>query len=212
VMPAHKGFVWIRALFRGRAAHGSRPEIGVDAVRHAALYVAELDPLAARLADREPHPLLGRPSLHAGTIRGGSTPSVYAEECEVVLERRVLPGEREADVEREFRDALESLRLRVPEVRATLERPLSRSGTEVPADSPLVRGLLGAAAAEGVAPRVEGMTAWVDAALLNEVGVPAVCFGPGSIAQAHSADEWAPVEEIERCAAVLRRFAREFLG
>ena len=60
--------------------------------------------------------------------------------------------------------------------------------------------------------RVEGMTAWVDAALLNEAGIPAVCFGPGSISKAHSADEWAPVDEIERCARILERFGRDFLA
>jgi acetylornithine deacetylase len=212
VMPAHKGFVWVRVVFHGRAAHGSRPDIGVDAVRHAALYVAALDGLARKLAAGPSHPLLGRPSFHVGTIAGGSAPSVYPELCEVVLERRMLPGEDEADVEREFLGVLEALREHVAEVDATLERTLARPGTEVGAGTPLVRGLLAAAAAEGVEPRVEGMTAWVDAALLNEAGVPAVCFGPGSIAKAHSADEWAPVEEIERCARILERFGRDFLA
>jgi acetylornithine deacetylase len=212
VMPAHKGFVWLRVVFRGRAAHGSRPDVGIDAVRHAALYVAALDGLAQKLAGTPPHPLLGRPSFHVGTIQGGSAPSVYPGSCEVVLERRMLPGEDDADVEREFLAVLNALKEHVPEVDATLERTLSRPGTEVGVGAPLVRGLLGAAAAEGVEPRVEGMTAWVDAALLNEVGIPAVCFGPGSIAKAHSADEWAPVSEIEGCARILERFGRDFLG
>ena len=88
VMPAHKGFVWLRAVFRGRAAHGSRPEVGIDAVRHAALYVAALEGLAQKLASTPPHPLLGRPSFHVGTIQGGAAASVYPESCEVVLERR----------------------------------------------------------------------------------------------------------------------------
>jgi acetylornithine deacetylase len=212
VMPAHKGFVWLKAVFRGRAAHGSRPDVGIDAVRHAALYIAELDGLASKLAAKPSHPLLGLPSFHVGTIQGGSAPSVYPESCEVVLERRMLPGEDEVDVEREFRGVLKALQGQVPEVHATLERTLARPGTEVAAGTPLVRGLLEAAAAEGVAPRVEGMTAGVDAALLNEAGLPAVCFGPGSISKAHSADEWAPLDEIERCARILERFGRDFLG
>jgi acetylornithine deacetylase len=211
VMPAHKGFVWLSVVFRGRAAHGSRPDVGIDAVRHAALYVAALDSVAQKLASAAPHPLLGRPSFHVGTIQGGSAPSVYPESCEVVLERRTLPGETNATIEREFQGVLDTLLKRLPELDATLQPTLARPGTEVPSDAPLVRGLLAAARAEGVEPRVEGMTAWVDAALLNEAGVPAVCFGPGSIAQAHSADEWAPVDEIERCARILERFGREFL-
>jgi acetylornithine deacetylase len=212
VMPAHKGFVWLRVRFRGRAAHGSRPDLGIDAARHAALYVAALDRLDDRLAATPPHPLLGRPSFHVGTIQGGSAPSVYPESCEVVLERRTLPGEDEADVERDFVALLDALREAVPDVDATLERTLSRPGTEVAPGTHLVRGLLAAARQEGAEPQVEGMSAWVDAALLNEAGIPAVCFGPGSIARAHSADEWAPVDEIERCARILERFGREFLA
>jgi acetylornithine deacetylase len=211
VMPAHKGFVWIRGLFRGRAAHGSRPDLGIDAIQHAAMYMTALDALAERLARTPAHPLLGRPSFHVGTIRGGSSPSVYPELCEVVFERRTLPGEREADVEQEFRSVLESVLASQNRLDALLEMTLARPGTEVPVSTPLVQGLLAAAAAEGVEPRVEGMTAWVDAALLNEAGVPAVCFGPGSIARAHTADEWAPIDEIERCARILERFARAFL-
>jgi len=211
VMPAHKGFVWLRAVFRGLAAHGSRPDVGIDAVRHAALYIAALDGLAARLAGVTPHPLLGLPSFHVGTIQGGSAPSVYPEQCEVVLERRTLPGEDLDLVEREFGEVLGELGRTEPALDALLELGLSRPGSEVARDAPLVRGLLDAAAAEGVERRVEGMSAWVDGAYLNEAGIPAVCFGPGSIAQAHSADEWAPTDEIERCARTLERFTRTFL-
>jgi acetylornithine deacetylase len=89
-------------------------------------------------------------------------------------------------------------------LRMTLERP----GTEVPVESDLVQGLIDAAANEGTPAPVEGMTAWVDAAFLNEAGVPAVCYGPGSIEQAHTLDEWIDVEEIRTCARVLERFAR----
>ena len=74
-----------------------------------------------------------------------------------------------------------------------------------------MEGLLAACAGEGVDSSVTGMTAWVDAAFLNEAGTPAVCFGPGSIAQAHSADEWIDTSEIVTCAAVLERFSSAFL-
>ena len=84
--------------------------------------------------------------------------------------------------------------------------------TEVPEASDLVQGLLSAMEAEGLERRVEAMTAWVDAAFLNEAGIPAVCFGPGSIAHAHSAKEWVLVQELEMGARILTRFAREFLA
>jgi acetylornithine deacetylase len=208
VMPAHKGFVWIHARFRGRAAHGSRPDLGVDAIRHAALYVAALDDYARWLGDMPAHPLLGNPSLHAGTIRGGTAESVYPDRCDLVLERRTMPGETADDVVRELEVLLAELRAREPAVDAALEATLARPGTEVPAEAELVRGLLAAGARHGVAPVVEGMSAWVDAALLNEAGIPAVCYGPGSIDQAHTADEWIDIDEITTCADVLETFAR----
>ena len=211
VMPAHKGFVWIEAAFRGRAAHGSRPHEGVDAIEHAARYLTALGALRRRLRAQEPHPLLGHGSFHAGTIDGGSAPSVYPDACRLVLERRTLPGESAADVMEEFQTVLDELTAEVLELDAKLSRGLARPATEVPNDSPLVAGLLAASVAEGVHPVLAGMTAWVDAAFLNEAGTPAICFGPGSIAQAHSADEWIDPSEIVTCAAVLERFSRDYL-
>jgi acetylornithine deacetylase/succinyl-diaminopimelate desuccinylase-like protein len=89
---------------------------------------------------------------------------------------------------------------------------LARPGTEVPQESVLVQGLLGAARAHGAPGRVEGMTAWVDAAFLNEAGIAAVCYGPGDIAQAHTADEWVDASEVALCADVLETFARGLAG
>jgi acetylornithine deacetylase len=208
VMPAHKGFVWIRAAFQGRAAHGSRPELGVDAVRHAGLYLAGLDSYAAKLRDRPAHPLLGYGSFHAGTIDGGSAESVYPERCDLLLERRTMPGESTVTVVREFQDVLDRLAALEPTVSATLQMTLDRPGTEVPEGSRLVQGLLAAGEGLSLPRKVEGMTAWVDAAFLNEAGIPAVCYGPGDIAQAHSADEWIDTRQIDLCADVLERFAR----
>lgn len=211
VMPAHKGFIWVEAAFQGRAAHGSRPEVGVDAIEHAGLYLAALGVLRSRLRTGEPHPLLGYGSFHAGTIRGGSAPSVYPDTCRLVLERRTLPGEDTDRVIADFQDVLDDLRAAVPELDAKLTQELVRPASEVPSGSPLVRGLSAACAGEGVEPTVAGMTAWVEAAFLNQAGTPAVCFGPGSIAQAHSVDEWIDPAEIGLCAAVLERFSRGFL-
>lgn len=210
VMPAHKGFVWVELLFRGRAAHGSRPEVGVDAIRHAALYLASLDGYQARLLEGGSHPLLGHGSLHAGTIEGGSAPSVYPAECRLVLERRTLPDEDPGRVVEDLRALAGELAREVEELDLEVRPGLARPGTEVPSDHPLVEGLRAALERETGQGRVEGMTAWVDAAFLNERGIPAVCFGPGSIARAHADDEWVDVDEIRICARVLERFVRSF--
>ncbi|MGW8265673.1 MAG: M20/M25/M40 family metallo-hydrolase [Longimicrobiales bacterium] len=211
VMPAHKGFLWLEAEFRGRAAHGSRPEEGVDAILHAGLFLAALRELESRLRRGPHHPLLGFPSFHAGTIEGGTAPSVYPDRCRLVLERRTLPGEDPDAVVAEFQNVLDEVAARVSMMDGTLTPGLFRPGTEVPEDSPVVQGLLEAAEAEGVEGAVEAMTAWVDAAFLNAKGIPAVCFGPGSIAHAHAAVEWVKVGELEAGSRILTRFSRGFL-
>lgn len=211
LMPAHKGFVWLEASFRGRAAHGSRPDVGVDAIRHAGLYLAALDGYAAELTGRDAHPLLGHGSFHAGTIVGGTAESIYPDQCTLLLERRTMPGERDDEVVSEFRAVLDRLADSEPTLDASLEKTLARPGSDVPTDHNLVTGLLGAMKAEGLRQETAGMTAWVDAAFLNESGVPAVCFGPGSIEQAHTEDEWIEVAQIGRCADVLERFARSLV-
>ncbi|MDT8340119.1 MAG: M20/M25/M40 family metallo-hydrolase [Longimicrobiales bacterium] len=211
VMPAHKGFAWVEVAFRGRAAHGSRPERGVDAIRHAAAFLQEMDVLEALLDRGVAHPLLGRGSFHAGTIRGGSAWSVYPDGCTLTLERRTLPGESEAGFQVEVEQALGRTRERIPALDAAVRLDLVRPASDVSPEHALVRGLLTAVEEEGGVPRVEGMTAWVDAAYLNRAGVPAVCFGPGSIARAHAAEEWVEVAEVGSAARILTRFTKAFL-
>lgn len=207
--PAHRGFAWIEAEFRGRAAHGSRYDIGVDAVRHAGLVLAELDLLDAdELPRRAQHPLLGRPSVHASTIAGGVGWSTYPERCVLRIERRTLPGETAAGALAELDAACARVRARRPALDVTLRLETAQLPSDVSVDAPIARAVLDAArAATGAAVEVTGLSAWTDAALLNEAGVPAVCYGPGDIALAHAAEEYVPVSEVDTCAAVLTRLA-----
>ncbi|HEY5060813.1 MAG TPA: M20/M25/M40 family metallo-hydrolase, partial [Gemmatimonadaceae bacterium] len=209
---AHLGFVWIEITVHGRAAHGSRWELGIDAIRHAGLLLAELDRIETNDLPRQSHPLLGRPSIHASTISGGSGMSTYPDRCTIRVERRTLPGETPQQVFDECLDAC----ARVTSARRTFHADVtvmfSQAASDVPVDSPIVRALSEALRGSGETVRVEGMTAWTDAALLNAAGVPAICFGPGDIALAHSANEWVPVAEIERATGVLTRLAVGWCG
>lgn len=211
IMPAHKGFLWIDFRVPGRAAHGSRPDEGVDAISRAGYLLVALENEARRLQSGTSHPLLGPASLHAGTIRGGTAPSVYPDSCDLVVERRMLPDETPEAVMVEMEAVAARAEQACPGLGATTKKGLFRPGTEVPADSPVVTGLLRACARNSVPGKVRGMSAWVDAGFLNQAGIPAVCFGPGSIAQAHTNNEWVRVSEIRRCARVLSDFARRFL-
>jgi acetylornithine deacetylase len=212
ICPAHRGFAWLDVTVHGRAAHGSRYDIGVDAITHAALLLAELDalqggPLAART-----HPLLGHASLHAGVIRGGSGISTYPERCDFSVERRTLPGERGADFTAEVADAIERVSRRVPGFRAEIAPGIVQEPNDVAADHPIVAALAAAAAAHGLAAPVEGLSCWTDAALLTAAGIPAICFGPGDIALAHAAEEWVPVQEITQATDVLTALVTAWCG
>lgn len=212
ICPAHRGFVWAELEFTGRAAHGSRYDIGVDAIRHAALVLAELDDFEASVLPRTTHPLLGRGSLHASSIEGGSGLSTYPERCAVVIERRTLPGETTQAALDELRAACDRARARRPNLRATVRLIEAQLPSDVSVDAPVVTILSRAVEAEGMKSRIEGMSAWTDAAILNAAGIPAICFGPGDISLAHAAEEFVPVDEIEKATRVLTRVARDWLS
>ena len=117
---AHKGFVWAEIEVRGRAAHGSRPHLGVDAIVKAGPILSALGKLDVELGERTHHPLLGRGSVHASLIGGGVEMSSYPARCVIGIERRTLPGMSVADVEAELESLLERCRLADPEL--TVER------------------------------------------------------------------------------------------
>ncbi|NUQ21845.1 MAG: ArgE/DapE family deacylase [Gemmatimonadaceae bacterium] len=212
IMPAHRGFVWIEISLRGRAAHGSRYDLGVDAIRHAGRLLAELDDLERGVLATRTHPLLGHASLHASTIAGGVGWSTYPENCTLTVERRTVPGETEASVLHEVRDACARLASRHPGFGAESRVVFAQGPSDVATDAPVVRALAAALSGEGEDARIEGMSAWTDAAILNEAGIPAICFGPGDIRLAHAAEEYVEVAEIERATRVMTRLAREFRG
>lgn len=210
IMPAHRGFVWIEVIVTGRAAHGSRWDIGVDAIRHAGLLLAELDRLDEEVLPGTTHHLLGRGSLHASLIEGGTGLSTYPDRCLLKLERRIIPGQTADDVMAEVDRACTTVRARRPSFEATARVLLAQSPSDVPADSPVVKELALAMEANAESVGIEGMSAWTDAALLNDAGIPAICYGPGDISLAHAAEEYIPLSEIDRATDVLATFAQRW--
>lgn len=210
ICPAHRGFVWIDVAFRGRAAHGSRYDIGVDAITHAGLVLAELEKLERIREHGKRHSLLGRGSLHASMIRGGVGMSTYPEECVLSIERRTLPGETADTAMKEIENACAAVRARDPRLDARITRTTSQLPSDVSTDAPIVGLLKRAMESEGVPVSIEGMSAWTDAALLNAAGIPTICFGPGDIALAHAAEEFVPVSEIQTATRVLSRVVRDW--
>jgi len=213
IMPAHRGFVWIEVELSGRAAHGSRYDIGIDAITHAGLLLAELDRFERQTLTTRTHRLLGHASLHASTIDGGIGMSTYPDRCVVRLERRTLPGEHREQVMTEIRQACERVRAVRPSFTARTTMMLAQEPSDVAEDAPIVRALSEAARrVRTQAPAVLGMTAWTDAALLNDGGIPAICFGPGDISLAHAAEEFVPIAEIEQATDILTSLIADWCG
>src|SRR3712207_4293336 len=134
---AHKGFVWTEVEVTGRAAHGSRPHLGVDAIVKMGAVLGGVERLDRSLEERR-HPLLGRASVHAGSITGGTELSSYPPDCTLRLERRTLPGETGEDVEREVEALLDRCRAADPELRASHRTLLVREPFAIAGDDPLV--------------------------------------------------------------------------
>jgi acetylornithine deacetylase len=211
IMPAHRGFVWLEVTIAGRAAHGSRYDIGVDAIRHAGLLLAELDRLDAEELPLFTHPLLGRGSLHASLVEGGTGMSTYPDRCVLTLERRTIPGKsRATDFIDEVEAACERIRARRDTFSAEVRLLVTQGPSDVDVEAPIVRELQHSMEEHGEAGGIEGMSAWTDAALLNDAGIPTVLFGPGDISLAHAAEEYIPLDEIDRASEVFGSLARRW--
>lgn len=211
ICPAHRGFVWMEIAFTGRAAHGSRYDVGIDAITHAGLVLAELDELEHVTLHERTHPLLGRASVHASTISGGIGISTYPDRCVLTVERRTIPGETEDAVLAEIEAICERVTARRPELSMSVRLIGAQRPSDVAVDAPVVTAVARALKAENLTAPIEGLSAWTDAALLNAAGIATICFGPGDIALAHAAEEYVPVDEIIRATDVLTRVATDWM-
>lgn len=207
---AHRGFSWIEVETLGIAAHGSRFDLGVDANMRMGRFLARLDGLEQELRSRQPHALVGPPSLHAAVLRGGTGTSTYADHCRLEIERRTVPGETEAQVLSEIRKITDNLAAEDSTFRANVRPMLTRGSFEVDRNAPIVHAVLGAATRVlGAPPAVIGEPYWMDASLLADVGIDTVVIGPSG-AGAHALEEWVDLDSIAKLTDILAAAAREF--
>lgn len=202
----HKGFAWAAVETRGRAAHGSRPKDGRDAIVRMGRVLNRLEHLDRDLQARPPHPLIGAGSLHASIIEGGRELSSYPGSCRLQLERRTVPGESADTFAAEIEGVLETLRREDSEFEASMELLFSRPPYEIPPAHPLPHALKRAAESAGASAALVGMSFWTDAAILGAAGIPSVLFGPGG-AGLHSVEEYVHVADVITCRDALASLA-----
>ena len=210
VLVAHKGFVWADVITQGHAAHGSRPEDGLDAITKMGAFLQGLEQLQAELEQRTGDPLLGSGSVHASVIDGGREMSSYPATCRLGVERRTVPGETAQSVIAELEEIAEGCRRADPDFKATIDLTFERRPFSIDAGHEIVELVRTVAArTSGRRPRVSGSAGWMDAALLSERSIPTVIYGPAGGGY-HGDNEWVDVSSIEACAEVLTEVAKAY--
>ncbi len=199
IVRAHMGVTRWRIVTRGKAAHSAYPEMGENAIYTMAQVLQRLECHADNLRESAPHPILGPPSLSVGVIEGGQTVNTVPQSCWIDVDRRTLPGETSGSIVAQVRCLLAEVS------GAVLEPPyLEVGGMEVGETAPVVCHLADAIRREGIDAMIEGARSATDAGIYQSAGIPAVVFGPGDIAQAHTAAEYLDLAQLESAVAIIR--------
>jgi acetylornithine deacetylase len=206
---AHRGFVALEVEVHGRAAHGSRPHLGIDAIAKMGRVLVGIEELDTRLRSSPTHPFVGTGSVHASLIEGGQEFSSYPARCVLQAERRTIPGETAELAERELLEMVTRAGEGDADFSAAVRAPISREPFEVAEDAEIVQAVRRhATAALGAEPAIVGVSFWADSALLSAAGIPTVLFGPIGEG-AHAEVEWVDVASLERCFEIYGAVAAE---
>ena len=201
VVTAHKGDLWLKLVTHGRAAHGARPELGDNAVHQMARVIDLLETKYQKILRKRHHPVLGHPTINVGAVRGGTQPNIVPDRCEIEIDRRTIPGEKDGAVEREIIHFVRAAGLKVQMINSKAKECIS---LETNPKTKLVQELM----------KITGQTDplgvdfFCDAAIIAAGGTPSVVFGPGNIAQAHTQNEWISLRSLQRATDLLIRFLR----
>ncbi|MGA2976769.1 MAG: ArgE/DapE family deacylase [Spirochaetia bacterium] len=210
IVTEHKGFAWFEIETKGVAAHGSLPKKGVDAIVKMGKVLAAIDEMSERLSAGAPHRTLGTGSIHASLIQGGQELSSYPGSCRLSIERRTIPGENVAEIEKELRAVLNQLARNDPDFKATLRMTFSRESLETSRDSHIAvvlsRQIKSITGRDAV---FSGMSGWLDSALLAAAGIPTVVLGPGGEGL-HGETEWVDLESLHLCREIVLTAIKDF--
>ena len=207
---SHRGFLWCEVTIIGRAAHGSRPDLGIDAIAKAGRFLTALEDYDRRLRANPTHPTLGSGSVHASLISGGKEIASYPAECRISLERRTIPGETAAIVASELQKILDDIAANDAAFLSSLKLGLERPPFAVGEEEAIVIALDRAATrVTGVRPVRRGEPFWTDCAILQAAGIPSVMFGAGG-GGAHAPTEWADIQSVRDLCEILTETAVAF--
>lgn len=197
---SHKGYTWYELKIEGLAAHGSRPEEGINAIFPLASALQELDMINQELSQETPHPYLGNATLHPGLVQGGSAQSVIAAEATLNWERRTLPGESQEKLDSELNRVKIAVENAQGDHQVSAKQLFSRPPNEA-GDDEIIQKLCAAAGGQ----KYDGMSYWADSALASKAGIPSILFGPAGHG-AHAIDEWVSESSMVNCYEAMKKF------
>jgi acetylornithine deacetylase/succinyl-diaminopimelate desuccinylase family protein len=207
---ASKGCLRWRVTVKGKAAHSSKPNLGMNAIELMASVVQSLEDHSRELNALK-HPLVGSPTLNIGRIQGGTQVNVVPEACWIEIDRRLIPGEMPEEVFRSYRELFNGLQASIPHLEWSMQAPMLEDGPmETPAESPIVSCARRVLKQAGLDDCAIGVPFGSDASKFARAGVPSIVLGPGSIDQAHTSDEYVALEEVEKAFVVYRNLMKSF--
>ena len=213
VVVAHKGVLRWRITVHGKAAHSSKPHLGVNAIVNMMHIVEAIErELMPKLAAKD-HPLLGPATLSVGTIRGGTQVNTVPQACSIEIDRRLLPGETSETVWKEFQQVLDEQKALHPSIDVVMEDPMLEDGPLATDPREDIVTVAEAACREvrGTARKI-GVPYGTDASKLSRAGIPSIVLGPGSVDQAHSSIEFVSIDQVVDAAEIYARMMLGFAG
>ncbi len=208
---ANKGLVRWTIATHGKAAHSSKPHLGINAITAMARVVMVMEKDASTLAASEPHPLVGTPTCNIGLINGGVQVNFVPDHCEIQIDRRMVPGERTDTVLAHYENLMDSLRAKHPGLEVEMLPPrLSDEAMETPVDAEVVTAASRALKTIGLDPEPAGVPYGCDCTKLSRAGIPSIIYGPGSIDRAHGTVEYVEIDQVESATRFYREFIKTF--
>jgi acetylornithine deacetylase/succinyl-diaminopimelate desuccinylase-like protein len=209
-MIAQKGALWFRISTIGKSAHGSRPHSGVNAIEKMIKAIDQLNSISLR----EEHPLLGKPTLNIGMIRGGTKINIVPDRCEIEVDRRILPSEEKEGVLREIKESLDSLQLQDPSFQYQMEEIDFAEPSEIDPEDEIVKISVEAIGeVRGERPKIKGSSGFTDARFyIKQCRIPTLILGPGGVDQPHTTNESVEVDALIQAAQIYELIIFNYLS
>jgi succinyl-diaminopimelate desuccinylase len=207
---AHKGALWLRISTLGKSAHSARPHLGVNAIEKMTKLIHQINLIPMK----QEHPLLGKPTLSIGTIRGGTKINIIPDCCEIELDRRMLPAERKEEVLKEIKERLDSVELQDPFFQYRMEEIDFAEPSEIDPEEEIAKiGVEAIRKVMGKKPPLRAFSGFTDSRFyINQCRIPTLILGPGDTNQIHTRDESVEVEALVRAAHIYAQIIINYLS